>query len=89
MKCPYCDTELEKIGRVGFNEPIYSCSNPDCESSNFVFGSAKAWQKVVSLQKIRKRQYKFCAKYREKNREKVNQYQREWYHRNKYKKESE
>lgn len=77
--CPYCNTPLEKVKEVGFGNVVYCCPNPECESSRFMVGTDKMWEKVKSLQKIRK----CTSRYRKENKEKRNAYMREYYARKK------
>ena len=77
--CPYCNTPLEKVKKIGFGIVVYCCPNPECENSRFMVGTDKMWKKVESLQKIRK----CTTRYHKENKEKRSVYMREYYARKK------
>lgn len=89
MNCPFCNKKLT-AAKLRDNDncawqSLFWCSNGDCVGASGMLGTPDMWKKIISLRKIRETTNRYAAKYREKNRNKIRDYQRAWYHKHKNK----
>lgn len=73
LKCPYCNNFLKQVHTTAY---CYWCG---CDKTDGMFGTLDMWKKLESLQKIRDAN----KRYKSKNKEKVNEYNRAYYRRKK------